>query len=183
MRIIGMAPMLMHAVHGVNPFHPLRIEINKLTKKRNKTEEDLLNIMDLEYKLSIYYDDSTGPYIPAQNVEACLRDAAKKRRLGQAFTSSVFVTPDMIPLQYEGPHDLEGLVKDMRFRDVRPVVIKKQTVLRCRPRFNKWEATFTLLYDATVLDRQNIIDALDTAGRLIGINDGRPRYGRFAVVV
>ena len=182
-RIIGISPMLMHSNEGVNPLHPLKIEMAKITKKRNKTEEDTLAILDLEYQLNSYYDNEIGPYVPAANIEACLRDAAKKRKKGKDFTSAVFIGPDMVQLIYEGPRKIEDLIKDMRFRDIRPASIMGKSVLRCRPRFNSWKLEFEVLYDAAVLDLQDIKDALDIGGRLIGLNDYRPRYGRFAAEI
>jgi hypothetical protein len=182
-KITGISPMLMHSNQGVNPLHPLRIEVSKITKKRKKTEEEILTMLDLEYQLNMYYDDQIGPYVPAANVEACLRDAAKKHKKGKDFTSALFVEPDMIPLQYEGPHKIDELVKDMRFRDVRPASIDRKSVLRCRPRFNSWRIEFNITYDSTVLDLQDIVNALDIGGRLIGLNDYRPRYGRFAAEI
>lgn len=179
-KIMGLAPMLMHSNRGVNPLDPLSLEIKKITKKRTKTEEDLLRLMDLEYEQSLYFDESVGVYMPAICVEAMIRDAAKKVRKGKDAQSAIFVEPDFIPLQYDGPKDLAGLLADNRFRDVRVARVNgKSSVLRCRPRFEKWAFECTINYEPTILDRQDIVSALDTGGKIIGLLDYRPRYGRF----
>jgi hypothetical protein len=179
----GLTPLLMHSAVGVNPTHPLSIASKKLTAKRNKTEEDQIELMRLKWLLAIYHDPSVGPFIPAENVEATIREAAKKTKRGKDTKVGIFVGPDRIPLQYDGPRDTNSLYADERFRDVRDGVIGQARVLVSRPRFNHWSIEFQLEFDPTVFDEEAIISILDTAGRYIGICDYRPRYGRFESVV
>lgn len=179
----GTSPLLMHNCCGVNPLNPVTKEIKKLTSKKKKTDEDLELISNLEYQNSIYYDEKIGPYIPAENVEACLRDAAKKNKKGKDFTMAVMVLPDKIPIEYAGPRDIESLVQDMKFRDCRPVNVMRAKTMRTRPRFNNWKMKFSIEYSPDVIeDADTVISALKTAGAYNGLGDYRPRYGRFEVV-
>lgn len=179
----GVSPLLMHSCVGVNPTHPLTVELKKLTKKRNKTEEDQIRILDLHWLLGIYHDNEIGPYIPAENVEATLRESAKKTKQGKLVTLGVFASPDRIPLLYDGPRDTETLMQDINFRDVKVGVIQRARVLVCRPRFNHWSCNFTLDFDETVIDKADVIEIIKRAGSQIGICDYRPRYGRFEAVI
>jgi len=179
----GVSPLLMHSCVGVNPTHPLTLELKKFTSKRKKTEEDNLKVLDLSWRLGLYYDEEVGPYIPAENVEATLRESAKKNKQGKMVTLGVFVTPDRIPLLYDGSRDADALMQDMNFRDVKVGVIQRARILVCRPRFNHWSIDFTLDFDETVIDRQDVIEIIKRAGSQIGICDYRPRYGRFEAII
>lgn len=180
----GISPMLMHSCNGVNPMNPFTKEIKKLTAKgKNKTDEDNEIISNLEFQCNIYFDEKVGPYVPAENIEACLREAAKKVKLGKAFQTAVMVMPEKIAVEYDGPRDMEGLVNDPNYRDCRPVGIKQNKTMRTRPRFNSWVLRFDIEYSPDIIkDDDAIVDALKTAGAYVGLNDYRPRYGRFEVI-
>jgi len=177
----GIAPLLLQNPQGVNPTHPLVREIKAITSKpaKRKTDEDYVRVMDLEFLLHIYYDDELGPYVPAEMVEAALRDAAKVRRLGKVVQARVMVLPDKIPILYDGPRSLDELVRRPEFRDVRPVVLQKsRSTLRCRPRFNRWELKFEIHYLTDQINREDIIAVLPN----LCLGSFRPRYGRVAIV-
>lgn len=180
--ITGITPLLMNSCRGVNPTDPLVIEKKGITSKRKKTEEDHFAILDIDYMLAIYHDPELGPYLPAECIEACCRDAAKKNRQGKLVQTALFVSPDRVPLEYDGPRELEQLVADTNFRDVRVGNIQRSKVLICRPRFNHWRASFTIYYDETLIDTDTIKGLLIRAGQQIGICDYRPRYGKFEVL-
>ena len=175
--------MLMHNNQGVNPTHPLTRQKKEYTGKRKKTDEDLEMIQNIDFELGLYHDEAIGPYVPAANVEACLREAAKKSRRGKSVISGVRVFPDYIPLEYDGPRDIEGLKKDMRFRDVKIGKIQKASVLITRPRFDHWSISFTLDYDESIFSDTEMEEIMITAGKYIGLNDYRPRYGTFEPVI
>ena len=75
-------PLIMHSCKCVNPLHPISIEMKKYTSKRNKTEEDLKKISDLEWEAGAYWKDDIGLYIPAENVEATIINGAKAFKKG-----------------------------------------------------------------------------------------------------
>lgn len=179
----GLTPLLMNSSVGVNPTHPLTIALKKITGKKTKTEEDHLEIMRIKWLLGIYHDVAVGPFIPAENIEATIREAAKKVKKGKDTKSAIFVSPDRIPLIYDGPRDLEGLYSDERFRDVRDGVIQRQRILLSRPRFVHWRVDFSLEFDPTIFDEEGLLTILDLAGKYIGLCDYRPRYGRFESLV
>ena len=179
--IKGFTPLLMNSNVGVNPTHPLTKEMKSLTDKRKKTDEDNERILRLKWELGLYLEDGK-PVIPAINVEASIRDAAKIERKGKDTVASIIVTPFEIPLIYDGPQDKEALWNDPRFRDVQVGRIQRGSVLLCRPRFSNWQLKFSLEYDEGVFDREMIKRFLTTAGMRIGLCDYRPRYGKFTLV-
>ena len=179
----GKAPLLMHSCIGVNPTHPLSIESKKITSKRTKTEEDHEKILEIGFLLALYYDEEVGVFIPATNVEASIREAAKKFKLGKTVVSGLIIPDDMIKLIYQGPKTPQKLFEDYRFKDVRAVNVQRSKVLRCRPRFDRWSINFDLEYDKSLFDRETIENILHTAGLYIGLCDYRPRYGRFEAAI
>jgi len=177
----GVSPLLLHSNAGVNPLHPLTREKKAVTSKRKKTEDDTLRILDLDYLLGLYWDDSTGVYVPAVNVEATIRDAAKKNKKGKDVVCGVMVAPEYIKLKYEGPQTREGLLADMNFRDIRIGKIQRASVTVCRPRFNNWEIDFSVEYDPEIWDKDALLETMVLGGKYIGLCDYRPRYGKFEV--
>jgi hypothetical protein len=75
----GTTPLIMHSCQCVNPLHPIAKELKKYTSKRNKTEEDLIKISDLEWESGAYWKDGLGLYIPAENVEATVYNAVPEQ--------------------------------------------------------------------------------------------------------
>jgi len=179
----GTTPLLMNSNQGVNPTHPLTIELKKYTGKRKKTDEDHIEILKIKWFLALYHDDEIGPYIPAQNVEATIRDAAKRSKRGKDVKIGIRVDPDFIPLIYEGPRDKATLWDDPNHRDIRVGRIKASSVMVSRPRFNRWKINFALEYDEDIFNESEISDILNVAGRYVGLCDYRERYGHFEVVI
>jgi hypothetical protein len=175
----GVSPLMMHNARLANPLDPIVIEIKKLTGKRKKTEDDLLQIARLEWEGGLYFNGQ--PYVPADNILATLINAAKKKRLGKQFQAAVIIEDAHIPLIYKGPKTIEKLWKAKEFFDYRSVVIKTVRIMRARPIFKDWEITFTVIYDESVLNETDITEAAETAGTFVGLCDYRPRYGRFNV--
>lgn len=175
----GVAPLLMHNVQLADPFNQWSRQLRSLSGKRNKTDEDLLAIQEIEYQGGLYYDDEIGPYLPAEMIEASLIAGAKAYKQGELVKAGVQVEETLVPLIYPGPRLRDELFADSRHRDSRMVMIQRNRVLRTRPRFNIWSLTFTLLVAADIIAPEDVRRALDVAGRLKALGDFRPRFGRF----
>jgi len=81
--------------------------------------------------------------------------------------------------------ELASLGKDTwDYLDQRRVTVQRNGVTRVRPAFLKgWRATFELqVILAEYITREVLGLAVQNAGRLVGIADNRPTYGRFQVV-
>ena len=74
--------------------------------------------------------------------------------------------------------------KDWDYLDQRRVVIQRSGVTRTRPALLAgWSATFQLeVLIPEYIDSNFLYEVLSQAGRLIGIGDFRPSYGRFQIV-
>ena len=74
-------------------------------------------------------------------------------------------------------------LKEPDYLDRRRVVIQRSAINRTRPALNAgWTASFLLLVQTPEYISADLLLAVITdAGRLVGIGDFRPSYGRFAV--
>ena len=182
-RIEGISPLVMQSAQLVDPLDDLTRAIKKITsKKTNKTDEDHMNIGELEFQGSLYMHPDHGPIIPAVNIERMLCDAGKLTRLGAKVKMALQMVDDYAPLEYDGPRDLAGLQADRRFHLRTAVVVNKARVMRERPRFPQWALDFRLAYDKNVFNPEQVRDLVESAGKYIGLGTWRPRHGRFDVV-
>lgn len=176
----GISPIILHSCQCVNPLHPISIEMKKITSNRKKTEEDMRKLSDLEWESGLYWDDDVGVYIPAENIEATIREGAKARKLGKHIVKGFMCDDLKIPLDIKEKLTKEQMCADMRFRDVRAMKVQQARVMRTRPRFNTWNITFIASYDENILNFDNVVDAIEYAGQYVGLCDSRPKYGKFS---
>ena len=178
---IGVKPLLMHNNQGVNPLHPLTREIKVYTSKRTKTDEDLIAISDLEWLLGIYYKEDIGPYLPQHMIMACIENGARKQKLGKTVVVACEIKQFYIPVQYNGPRDLESLKANYEFRDVRVAGVQRSSINRTRPRFEDWSISFDVEYDESLIDEDRLKQCIVDAGKFAGLGDFRKFYGKFSV--
>lgn len=74
-------------------------------------------------------------------------------------------------------------VKEWDYEDKRRVVIQRASVSRIRPAMKPgWKADFEFLINLPeYISKHDFIDVLSSAGKLIGVGDFRPTFGRFIV--
>lgn len=181
--ITGKQPLLMHNARLCDPQNQFTQEIKKITSKGSKhiTENDRLHCERLEWEGGMYYDEKLGPYIPVDNLLKCLIEGGMKARLGSKFKAATMIDDDKVKLEYKGPRDLDAMYKDGNYAMRCPATVNQSKVIRTRPYFPEWAATFIVDFDDQVLNTRQVKDAMTIAGQLVGIGDWRPRYGRFEV--
>lgn len=179
----GISPLIMHSCQCVNPLHPIAKELKKYTSKKNKTDEDLTTISDLEWEAGAYWKDGLGLYIPAENVEATIINGAKANKKGKDVQKYVDVVDLYIPLDYGENLSKEELIQNYEYRDTRIMTVMRSKILRTRPRFDQWVIEFNLRYNEEKINIDTIINAMEYAGLYVGLCDSRPKYGKFSVVI
>jgi len=138
-----------------------------------------------EWKKTIYFDEKFGVYLPATNVEAALIEASKQFKITgrttatKFFKSGVFIMDDMLDFSVEGK----------RITDLNDVTIDKRTVknpatkmrnTRYRAIFRQWKSKFKIMISADDYITKDLLkNIIDYAGLYVGLNDYRPRFGRF----
>lgn len=180
MTVIGTAPLLMHNSQLSDEFNPVTLEMKKLTsKKTKKTEDDRWELRRLEHLGSLYFDPELGPYMPAQNIEACLAKAAGLTRNGQDVKRGIRITSDVNPLVYKGPRETKTLWKDPNHVHNASVKVGQARIIRTRPIFREWAFEANGIIDVNVIDVESLTQFAEKAGTLIGLGDWRPRFGTF----
>ena len=182
----GVSPILMNNPQGVNPLHPLVIEKKMYTSlpSKKKTEEVYAIISDLEWLIGVYWEDNTGLYISNEMIMGTLVDGAKMNRNGSAVLKAVQVIDSIVPLNIGEVQNFDKMKTDIRFRDVRSVVVQRSRVTKTRPRFNTWRCEFDMIYDETVVDLATIALAFENAGKYCGVFDNRKHgYGRYTTII
>lgn len=181
-KIRGMTPLMMHSERLANPFDDVTRAIKAISGKRKKTEDDLLEMARLEHQGGLYFTEDEGVHIPGYNVFAAIIGGGKLHKLGTAIKRAALVNEDHVPLEYDGPTTPDGLFADKRFVDMRGVKVGTAKIMRCRPIFKTWGAKFTVTFDESSLQRNEIDMCVRDAGAMVGLCEYRPRFGRFEVV-
>ncbi len=180
--IQGISPILLHNGQLANPMNPIVKEMKKLTSVRKKTDETHAELSRLEFIGSLYLDRHGNVIIPSEALESCIVDGAKKSKLGKSFKSAICVPDDCI-LDYGPRKTVDELwANPEEYVDVRSVKVGQSRVMRTRPIFRNWKATFAVWLDDEQVDSDQVMKALADAGRQSGLCDFRPKFGRFEVV-
>jgi hypothetical protein len=181
------ARILQHNARLADPEDPIVRAMKPITAKRSKkTDADLIALRHLEIKGGLYWRDGVGVYLPNDWLEGAITDAARKKRQGKVVQAGVQVLEPMLALDYEGRENInsvDDIVADRSFCFTKSVDVNGSRVPRSRPIFREWSVTATVAFDPELLNRDQIIEYLHTAGSRIGMGDWRPKFGRFTVEV
>jgi hypothetical protein len=130
----------------------------------------------------IYRNDKNELCIPGEYVRQAMIGAAKYRQDPRSPRKSAM---DLFKAGIVSLTDVASLgLKEWDYTDKRRVMIQRNGVTRTRPAVLKgWRATleFQILLPEYI-EPQVFQEVLTQAGRLIGVGDFRPTYGRFSVV-
>lgn len=178
----GTAPLIMHSSQSVNPIDPGTKALNRAlaTFKKTKTDESFYEAARLEFLMAMHHDEDLGPYLPSISMLLSLVGAGAVVRKSPKVRDAVLIH-ELIgaPVIYKGPRDPEKLWEDSNFVHYAAVKVNRTSrIMRCRPIFRKWSATFTGFVDNSILEYDDLVEIAGYAG-MKGMGDWRPRYGRF----
>ena len=189
LKITGIAPLIMHnGAAGLDGRSPISREIASIAAKKgaNRTEADDDRLRELECQRSLWLDESGAPAIPATALRAAIESGARKRKQGPQVRGGMVVIDTAFEYDANRYGDtLEQLGRAAQFSI--PVVVQRNRILRTRARFDPpWGCRFTVDTDVELVDRDQLLEWLDIAGRQVGIGDWRPEksgvFGRFSTV-
>lgn len=129
----------------------------------------------------VYRTEGGELAIPGEYLRGAIINAAKFRQDPRSprksamdlFKAAIVVTTPLATLG----------VKDWDYLDKRRVMIQRNGINRVRPAMRAgWSATFDLLVMLPeYVDPNSLRETIESAGRLIGIGDFRPTFGRFGI--
>ena len=186
-KIVGTAPLLMHSDRTAIPTHPDAEWLSEISKRRNKSTDDLIELSRREWLCGMYHKAGL-PDMPIDNIHSCIYAAAKRRREGPLFagnfivTSASFVVPDAPGVSPDDLWKISHDKKDERnYVDLRSVRIGNSKIGRTRPVFHTWEIDVTAEVHQSdtgkTVDEFHVEQWLQIAGRSIGLGDYRPQKG------
>lgn len=189
-RLIGRDSLVLHNGQLANPLSVPSRRISEISKKRNKTEADILTLARLEWEGGLYLEDGQVT-IPKAMLYKTFLTGARKTKNGKIFESGAFVL-DGSKLEYEGTPIKAEPSKDFPNKSLDPFFeehawstmcgVQKSKVLRTRPIFHKWSLDATVMYNPDVIDKNTLLKCIEDSGLFAGIGTARMlQYGRFEV--
>lgn len=180
--IEGIAPLVMHNGQTADPLNAYAKAMKQISGKRKKVDADHENLAKIEWEAALYLDRTKTPpqvNISGHVVEACIIGGAKRSKEGKDAKTALFVDGDAKFL-VNGKHvTLDDIKEKEEFRLAAPVKIGTSRIVRTRPKFDKWSATFTIEVLAGVSNAERVKAWVEDAGMFVGLCDWRPRFGRF----
>jgi hypothetical protein len=130
----------------------------------------------------VCYRDKEGRfYFPGAAIGRLLREAGGGHKLKGSRKSAKYVVPAAVLVLEDAITICNGDGKPAQDFEVdsRPVVIPstKGRVMRHRPRFDVWSASFTLRINEQILPPDFVQRLLNEGGEQIGVGDFRPEKG------
>lgn len=167
--IVGTAAMLFHRWNTDHVKAKAEAAKGSKAKKSDDTE-------------SYVYRNELGELcLPGEYLRQSVLHAAKFRQDPRSPRKSAF---DLFKAAIVAITDLASLgVKDWDYMDRRRVVIQRSAITRERPAMRAgWRASVQLqVLLPEYVDEATLSDVLTNAGRLVGVGDFRPTFGRFRV--
>lgn len=172
--IRGVAPILLHRYQAED------VEAKKKAGK-NSAAKNTDNI-----EAYVYRNEKGEICLPGTYIYACLQDAGRYMQDPRSPRKSArdLIKAGIVPIDSLAPFMRDGKTfTDWDYVDVQRVTINRAAVTRHRPAFNAgWQVEWRLLVNAPEwLEPHTVAQLANNAGRLCGIADFRPTYGRFVV--
>lgn len=167
--IEGVAPILFHRWNCESVESKAKAKKGSAEKKSDDVES------------YVYRNDKREICIPGEYIRGAIIAAAKFQQDPRSPRKSA---ADLFKAAIVSLTELASLgVKDWDYLDKRRVVIQRNAITRSRPAMaTGWKATFILMVNLPeYIDQQLLNSTIQAAGKLVGLADFRPSYGRFNV--
>lgn len=169
-KLEGVCPLLFHRWNNESVAAKAKAKKGSIEKKSDDIESYL------------YKDDRGFVCIPGEYVRQSIIHAAKYEQDPRSPRKSMM---DLTKAAVVSLTELASVgIKEADYIDQRRVVIQRSAITRSRPALKQgWKATFQFQVNLPeYLPQQKFNYLLQQAGRIIGLADFRPSYGRFTVV-
>ena len=176
-QIVGTAALLCHRWSDESVAAKARAAKGSTAKKTDDIESYVYRTPDGYVGLSgtQLFGSIAGP----QGAAKYRQDPRSPRKSAlDLFRAAVVVLDDVTPLMRDGE-----LCATWDYLDSRRVMVQRQGITRVRPAFMPgWSAQFNLLVNLPqYVSSELLLEVLVDAGRLCGVGDFRPSFGRFQI--
>jgi hypothetical protein len=187
-KVIGFQPLLQSNPTTVDRFHPISKRMAAINaRKTRRTDEDYLELRELEIKAKTYFDEKLGVYVPGSwLIESFGKHSHAMAKIPKAEIRGSMFVADKLKLVYSGMDrvkTLEDIVKNDEFHHLMNVKQGQVRVIKACPIFNDWSFETELEFDDKIVDKTDIDRIFKHAARLGGYGDFRPTFGRANVEI
>ena len=182
--VTGIAPLLQNNPQTVDPFNHYAKAKKAITDKRTaKTDDDLLELGNIETESKLYFDDELGVYVPSNwMTEAIICAGFSVAKIGRAkMRGGLFATEPKIKLKYRGMAKVKTItdvVMNPEFRHRMLLPQKGVRVPKDAPIFHDWSFETMVEFDDTVVDLGSLRRIVERSAKYGGFGDFRPTFGR-----
>lgn len=184
------------AVSGIEMTMPYRIEVTiegsapilfhrwncESVESKSKAKKGSAEKKTDDVESYVYRNEKGELAIPGEYLRGAIVGAAKYRQDPRSPRKSA---ADLFKACIVSLTPMASLgVKTWDFLDKRRVVIQRSAITRSRPAMAEgWKATFILMVNLPeYIDPAMLNETITAAGKLIGVGDFRPSFGRFNIV-
>lgn len=169
--IVGSCPIIFHRWSCEDVAH-------KAAARKGSKEKKSDNIESF-----VYRNEEGHICLPGEYLRMAMVYAAKFKQDPRSPRKSAFDLFKAGIVSLTEMAEINGGTKNWDFIDQRRVVIQRNAITRMRPAFLKgWSAELQMMVNVPeYIDYQFFSEVIQTAGKLIGLGDFRPSYGRFDI--
>jgi len=182
-KFTGINPLLQNNAQTVDVFNKYSKLKKPLTSKRTKTEEDVLELRNIEVESKVYFDKELGIYVPSSWIMASLakNSWARIKVKKNDVRAGIFVVEPKVKLNYDGMKavkTIKDIAKNEKFNTTLILPQGQVRLAKSFPIFHKWSFEFTIEYDDSIFNSRDLEDLLNYCAKYNGFGDFRPTYGR-----
>lgn len=187
--ITGVSPLLMNNPQTVDRFNRFAKRMAVINAKKTKrTDDDYLELRDLEMESKSYFDEKIGVYVPSSWVAEAIATAAfRVAKTSKAdIRGALFTTEEKIPLTYRDMDKVKAItdiVKNPAFRIILNLPQGQTRLAKAFPIFHQWSFKTAIEFDDKIVDPDSITRILDYTAKYGGFGDFRPKFGRAAAEI
>lgn len=187
--ITGVTALLQNNPQTVDRFNKFAKRMAAINaKKTRRTDDDYLELRDVEMEAKVYFDDELGVYVPASwMAEAIATTAFKVAKISRAdIRGALFTTAEKIKLHHKDMdkvRTITDVVQNESFRQMLTLPQGQVRVVKAFPIFHKWSFSTAVEFDDKIIDPDSLTRIVEHASKYGGFGDFRPKFGRAAAEV
>lgn len=185
----GIRPLLQNNPQTVDRFNQFARRMKAINdKKTRRTDDDYLELRDLEVASKVYFDEDVGVYVPSTwLIEGLGGSSHTVAKLAKAkVRGAVFATESKLALSYDHSDKVKAasdVIGNPIFRHTIGLPQGQVRVTKAFPIFHGWQFKATLEFDDSIIDIGMLKRIAEYAGKYVGFGDLRPTFGRAEVEV
>jgi hypothetical protein len=180
----GINYLLTNNPQTVDPFNRYSKAKKAITNKRTgKTEDDLIELGNIETESKIYFDDDVKVYVPTRWLtEAICTAAFRTIKIGKdKMRGGIFAAEEKAALIYKGMEKvktIKDVVNNPEFRHRAMLPQGQVRVAKDFPIYKGWSFSTVIEFDDSVVDFDGLKRIVEYTSMYVGFGDFRPTFGR-----